>query len=206
MSLILAGGNKDFLILGGEQRAMSKDGYVISEQFRKVYRINEDLMVAFAGKIRYCEEILNPVRQYDKDDTNPFVNVEISYDIENMVENVKQKLLGTKDEDCFFGIILCGKMLHRKPKDSERNPFFMHTYIYNGKLSVSRRLFKDGGIRWSALYGNSYNHMKFCKETFQKKLVLNLEDTKEVFDLTFENGAKHDRTVNNQVIYEILEQ
>lgn len=205
MSLILAGGNKDFLILGGEQRAMGKDGHVISENFRKVYRMNEDLMVAFAGKIRYCEEILSPLRVYETEGENPFVNVEISYDIEHNVEEVAGKITGTEDENCFFGIILCGKTLHLRPKDSKRNPFFMHTYVYNGKLSVSRRLFKESGIRWSALYGNEYNHMKFCRELFQKKLTMNLKDTREIFDLTFKNGAKYDRTVNDQVIYEILE-
>lgn len=130
MSLILAGGNKDFLILGGEQRAMSKDGYVISENFRKVYRINDDLMVAFAGKIRYCEEILNPIRQYDKDDKNPFVNVEISYDIENMVENVKKKIGRNRRRRMFLWHYSLWQDASWKAKGQrEKSVFYAHLYL-----------------------------------------------------------------------------
>jgi 20S proteasome alpha/beta subunit len=205
MSLILAGGNKDFLILSGEQRAMGKDGSVISENFRKVYRINEDVMVAFAGKISYCKEILEPIRQFEAED-DLFTNVEISYEIEHMVEKVTDRLKGTMEENTFFGIILCGKTLHGRPKHTERNPFFMHSYVYNGSLMVSRRLLKENNLFWSALYNDNYNHKQFCKEMFRRKLIINVDDAKDVFQQTFDNGAKHDKTVNNQVIYEIMEQ
>lgn len=154
MSLILAGGNKDFLILGGEQRAMGKDGSIISEDFRKVYRLSDDLLVAFAGKVRYCEEALSPIREYNMGEADLFVNVEISYDIENKIEELVKQLKGTEAEKCFFGIILCGKTFHGHPKDAARNPFFMHMYIYDGSLTVNRRLFKDSGIRYMALCGS----------------------------------------------------
>lgn len=205
MSLILAGGNKNFVLVGGEQRVLDKEGKVLSEYYRKVYKVNEDLIVAFAGKIKYCEEILSPLLDKKQESDHPLTNVEIVDKIENCAAAIAERLAGTTDEKCFFGLIVCGKTLHKRPRDSKQNPYFMHLYTYNGKLSISKNMLKDSGIRWSALYGSRYNHKKICKELFARKQAVSLEDTKEVFNQTFHNGARHDRTMNNRVIYEILE-
>ena len=191
MSLILAGGNKDFLVVGADQRVLDREGKVLSEYYRKVYKLNEDMIVAFAGKIRFCEEILTPLLNR-KEEGHPLTNVEIVDAIENQAEKVRDALRGTKDQGCFFGIIACGKTLHGRPRDSKKNPYFMHMYIYNGELSVSKNMLRDNGIRWSALYGSRYNHKKVCKELFARKQAVNVKDTIEVFDQTFHNGAKFD--------------
>lgn len=205
MSLILAGGNNNFLIVGGEQRVLDKEGKVLSEYYRKVYKVNEDLIVAFAGKIKYCEEILAPLINKEKASDHPLTNVEIVDYVENKANAIADRLAGTAEEKCFFGIIVCGKTLHKRPRDSKQNPYFMHMYTYNGKLTVSKNMLKDNGIRWSSLYGSRYNHKKICKELFARKQAMNMEDTREVFNQTFSNGARHDRTMNNKVIYEILQ-
>lgn len=204
MSLILAGGNKDFMIVGGEQRVLNKAGMVISEHYRKVFKINEDFIVAFAGKVRYCEEILKPVLERKGEKGHPLANAELVDLIEKRAKGAKERLEETK-EDCFFGIIVCGKTFHGRPKDPKNNPYFMQLYTYDGDLSISKKTFRDSGISWAALYGNRYNHKKVCKELFVRKKALNLKDTREVFDQTFMNGARHDKTMNNKVLYEILE-
>ncbi|MDO4555782.1 MAG: hypothetical protein Q4B70_11640 [Lachnospiraceae bacterium] len=205
MSLILAGGNKDFLIVGADQRVLDKEGKVLSEYYRKVYRANEDMIVAFAGKIRYCEEVLGPVLEHKKVSDHPLTNVELTDMIESNSQRVADRIADSFDKDCFFGIIACGKTLHGQPRDSKRNPYFMHLYAYNGKLSVNKNMLRDYGIRWSALYGSRYNHKKVCKDLFSRTQTVSLEETKRVFNQTFHNGAKFDRTMNDKVLYEMIE-
>lgn len=205
MSLVLAGGNKDFIIVAGDQRVMDKEGNVLSEHYRKVFKINEDFIIAFAGKIPYCKAILDPVldRQEGKEETM-FDNINMAEAIENRVRKAEEELSKT-GERCYFSIIVCGKSVHGRPRDPKNNPLFLHVYNYNGALKVNKNLLKDYGIRWAALYGSQYDHKKICKQLFERTHAITKQEVQRVFNSTILNGAKFDRTVNGNVLFETIE-
>ena len=207
MSLVLAGGNKDFIIVAGDQRVMDKDGNVFSENYRKIHKINEDFIIAFAGKIPYCRAILEPVMErYEsgKEETM-FDNINMAETIERRLRLAEEELKRT-GEECYFSIIACGKSVHGRPRDVKNNPLFLHVYNFkNGKLSVNKNLMKDYGIRWAALYGSTYDHKKVCKQLFESNHAITKNEVKKVFNSTILNGARHDRTVNANVLFECIE-
>lgn len=204
MSLVLAGGNKNFIIVAGDQRVLDKEGQVLSENYRKVFKINEDFIVAFAGKIPYCKAILEPVLEREDKEETMFDNINMSETIERRVRMADEELK-KMDERCFFSIIVCGKTIHNQAKDAARNPLFMHVYNYNGSLSVKKNLLNDFGIRWSALYGSTYDHRKVCKQLFERTHAITQNEVQKIFEQTIRNGARNDRTVNSNVMYEIIE-
>ena len=204
MSLVLAGGNKNFIIVAGDQRVLDKQGQVLSENYRKVFKINEDFIVAFAGKIPYCKAILEPVLERVTKEETMFDNINMAEAIEHRARMADEELKKT-GENCFFSIIVCGKMLHSQSRDIERNPLFMHVYNYNGSLSVRKNLLNDYGIRWSALYGSTYDHKKVCKELFESTHAITRNEVEKVFKQTILNGARHDRTVNSNILFEYIE-
>ena len=204
MSLVLAGGNKNFIIVAGDQRVLDKEGQVLSENYRKVFKINEDFIVAFAGKIPYCKAILEPVLEREDKEETMFDNINMSETIERRVRMADEELK-KMDERCFFSIIVCGKTIHNQAKDAARNPPFMHVYNYNGSLSVKKNLLNDFGIRWSALYGSTYDHRKVCKQLFERTHAITQNEVQKIFEQTIRNGARNDRTVNSNVMYEIIE-
>lgn len=204
MSLVLAGGNKNFIVVAGDQRVLDKEGQVLSESYRKVYKINDDFIVAFAGKIPYCKAILEPVMEWSAGEETMFDNINMSETIERRARMADEELKRTQ-EKCFFSIIVCGKTLHSQAKDASRNPLFMHVYSYNGSLSIKKNLLNDFGIRWSALYGSNYDHRKVCKQLFERTHAITQNEVQKIFEQTILNGARNDRTVNSNVMYEIIE-
>lgn len=204
MSLILAGGNKNFIVVAGDQRVLDKQGQVMCENYRKVFKINEDFIVAFAGKIPYCKAILDPVLERGSKEETMFDNINMAETIEHRTRMADEELKKS-GENCFFSIIVCGKMLHSQSRDVKRNPLFMHVYNYNGSLSVKKNLLNDYGIRWSALYGNTYDHKKVCKQLFERTHAITQNEVQKVFQQTILNGARNDRTVNSNVLFEIIE-
>ena len=204
MSLVLAGGNKDFIIVAGDQRVMDKDGHIFSENYRKVYKINEDFIVAFAGKIPYCTAILDPILDRTGEKMTMFDNINMSEKIEKRVRMAEAELQKT-GEKCYFSIIVCGKSVHGQAREVTRNPLFLHVYNYNGKLNVTKNLLKDFGIRWSALYGSSYDHKKICKQLFERTHAITRREVEKVFQSTILNGARHDKTVNSNILFEFID-
>lgn len=204
MSLVLAGGNKNFIVVAGDQRVLDKQGQVLSENYRKVFKINEDFIVAFAGKIPYCKAILEPVLEREEREETMFDNINMSEAIEHRARMADEELAKT-GEKCFFSIIVCGKMLHSQSRDLARNPLFMHVYNYNGSLSIKKNLLNDFGIRWSALYGSTYDHKKVCKQLFERTHAITQNEVQKVFQQTILNGARNDKTVNSNILYEIIE-
>ncbi|MBE5955599.1 MAG: hypothetical protein E7253_04015 [Lachnospiraceae bacterium] len=204
MSLVLAGGNKNFIVVAGDQRVLDKQGQVLSENYRKVFKINEDFIVAFAGKIPYCKAILEPVLERGIKEESMFDNVNMSEAIEHRARMAEEELAKT-GEKCFFSIIVCGKMLHTQSRDLVRNPLFMHVYNYNGSLSIQKNLLNDFGIRWSALYGSNYDHKKVCKQLFESTHAITQNEVEKVFKQTILNGSRNDKTVNNNILFEYIE-
>ncbi len=204
MSLVLAGGNKNFIVVAADQRVLDKKGQVLSENYRKVFKINEDFIVAFAGKIPYCKAILEPVLEREEKEETMFDNVNMAEVVEHRARMAEEELKKT-GESCFFSIIVCGKMLHSQSRDIARNPLFMHVYNYNGALSVKKNLLNDFGIRWSALYGSTYDHKKVCKQLFERTHAITQNEVQKVFQQTILNGARNDKTVNGNILFEIIE-
>lgn len=204
MSLVLAGGNKNFIVVAGDQRVLDKEGQILSEHYRKVFKINDDFIVAFAGKIPYCKAILEPVMEGTDKEETMFDNINMVETIDRRARMAEEELKKTK-EKCFFSIIVCGKTLHNQAKDPARNPLFMHVYNYNGSLTVKKNLLNDFGIRWSALYGSTYDHRKVCKQLFERTHAITQNEVTKIFEQTILNGSRNDRTVNANVMYEVIE-
>ena len=204
MSLVLAGGNKNFIVVAGDQRVLDKQGQVLSENYRKVFKINDDFIVAFAGKIPYCKAILQPVLEREETGETMFDNINMSEMIEKRARMADEELK-KREEHCFFSLIVCGKTLHGQAFDEKRNPFFMHVYNYNNGLTVKKNLLNDYGIRWAALYGSTYDHRKVCKQLFESTHAITKNEVERVFQQTIRNGARHDRTVNNNILFETIE-
>lgn len=204
MSLVLAGGNKNFLVVAGDQRVLDKQGQILSENYRKVFKINEDFIVAFAGKIPYCKAILEPVLEREEKEETMFDNMNMSEAIERRARMADDELK-KMGEKCFFSIIVCGKTLHGQTFDAARNPMFMHVYNYNNGLTVKKSLLNDFGIRWAALYGSTYDHRKVCKQLFERTHAITQNEVQKVFQQTILNGARHDKTVNNNILFETIE-
>ena len=203
MSLVLAGGNKNFIVVAGDQRVLDKQGQVLSENYRKVFKINEDFIVAFAGKIPYCKAILEPVLEREPQEETMFDNINMAEAIEHRARMADEELKKS-GEHCFFSIIVCGKMLHSQCRELGKNPLFMHVYNYNGSLTVRKNVLNDFGIRWSALYGSTYDHKKVCKELFESTHAVTQNEVERVFKQTILNGARNDRTVNSNILFEYI--
>lgn len=197
MSLIMLAGNKDFILFSGEQRCTDQDGNISKENYKKVHKINPNILMGFAGDVNYCEIITKHI--FDNTFT-PSEKLYLKYDqVESLIEGQFKSVVEQVEESNgkyrkANAYIVIGGLSDNQLKVS--------TFFYEDKLSVNKIVLNEHNPKLIVFGSGKYDHNKYCVNLFSNNPYSTIENFKKIFKKTIENGIKYDNTINENLIFE----
>jgi len=147
MSVVLAYANEDTAIIAGDGRVIDANNNIYSEQYEKVKKINDRVIIGYAGEVTPCECISLLLTKEENRDTVSGLYVE---DIVNFIEMYYK----TMPPETKVGFLICGiaknskicaasTMLGQKSEiifPSNKEPFYCG--LYPGDIPEDMDVFK----------------------------------------------------------------
>ncbi|AOY53360.1 hypothetical protein [Clostridium perfringens] len=197
MSLIMVAGNKDFILFSGEQRCIDQHGNIIQEDYKKVHKINKNILIAFAGDKQYCEIITKYI--FD----NTFTSTQklcLEYDdVERLIESQFKSVVEQVEESNGMyrkakAYIILGGVSNEKLK--------LSAFFYEENFTIEKFILNEENPKLIVLGSGKYDHNGYCLNLFSNKPYSIIKNFKEIFNKTIENGLKYDITINKNLIFE----
>lgn len=198
MSLVVAIGNKDFLLFGSDMRLTKTNIRTkevnIDDSYKKVYKINKNCLIAFAGDTDYCMHVIRGFIDR-KLDLTPNINLSFEQ-IDNFVEARFKRMVNT---------IKLEPDKYRKAKAHiivggiNNGVLNLNTYFYEEEnLKVNKIILDNEKPKMITLSSGRYDHEGYYIERFSFNPIVGVENLKCIFSDTVKNGAKYDSTINNK--------
>lgn len=198
MSLVIAVGNKDFVLLCGEQKAMLSDGKS-KNKFNKVIRINNNCLIGIAGNVEgiqlLTEPILSEINKVKKEArllSYEEINCLIKEKYNKLLDSIKEGEVST-DERVFVTIA-----------GFDSNCLRMDAYFYPEDKCVDSHLkLLDLQLKYFVM-SKCDNHAVNFKKNSEKNIINSIDDFVDIFKITCEEGMKFDNSINNNCDFELI--
>lgn len=201
MSLVVAIGNKNFIVFGCEQRSVTTNTIngekTIQENYKKVFKINNDVILGFAGDADYCKIIT----KYLLDDSlSADDKLKLSYeDADEIIKSQFNSVVNQVEADT---------TKYRKAKayvvvgGRSKGTLKISSYFYENTLNINKFQLMDENPKLITLSSGKYDHEKFFTNEFRKNPIATSENVKKFFTITIKNGVKYDTSINDKIIFE----
>lgn len=198
MSLIIAVGNKDFILFAGERRktitnVVTKE-VLFEEDYKKVHRINKSVLLGFGGDLGYCNEVTKCLfdEKMNLREKHNLSYVQVDSFIEARFSRIVD--LVTKSPDQYRkakAYIVLGGL-----SDGALN---LSAYFYEDILKINKFVLESNIPKVITMGGENYDHSKYYFEEFNKDSRIEIDNFKSIFQRTVDNGIKFDKSINNKI-------
>jgi len=198
MSLVIAVGNKDFILFAGERRKTTTNFITkevsYEEDYNKVHRINKNVLLGFGGDLAYCDEI---TKYLLNEKMNLREKHNLSYDqVEGFIEARFIKIVNLIEKDLnkyrkAKAYIVLGGLSDGVLK--------LSSYFYEDALKINKFLLESNVPKIITLTSGNYDHEKYYIEEFNKNPKIEINNLKSIFQKTVNNGIKFDESINGKV-------
>lgn len=180
MSVVLCYANEDMAIISGDGRVSDIFGNVLSEDYRKMRKINESVIIGYAGVAIPCNNIADLITNPKTTDLTQYARVE------DVAESIEKKV-STFPPGLNIGFIVCG---------AGRNGKMIGAIVSSGQKLQLYPATSDAPF-FCALYPNDIPR---DTQIFEEQL---LKRTPELAMMeTIKACSKLSRTINNRMYYE----
>lgn len=193
MSVIVNVCSSDFSIMVSDNRLVRFDDSgtieVVSENYRKIHRINENVLIGFTGDAVHCQNI------FDKITKN---NVQ-RLTLEQTKNIVKSELNKNKVNELGIRIIISGR---------QSNGNFI-TYAIDSNNDFDEILYEPNKS-WCLIYAvpkpcnNSHNYGKIIESAIHDNKFSSSDELIKIIGKAIFGISKLNSTVNNTISYEVL--
>lgn len=195
MSLVQAFIYKDFIIVGGEKRAVLQDGEII-DNFNKVLKLNECVIIGMTGTIEGNACLFSNF--INRDFSMKKKNFDLDYN--EMIEVTNRSYYGNQEflnEHSVHSVVcgwdgekLTGVSYFTNDNNTDYNKPIDLTPEYDGHMRVVN-------------CGMNEHYLEACR-LFEKNKPNNILQFKNLFRDVIDNGIKFDPSINNNVSFETI--
>ncbi|WP_148550654.1 hypothetical protein [Paraclostridium bifermentans] len=198
MSLVMGVGNKDFILFAGEQRCIGQDGHVVSESYKKVHKINDNVIIGFCGDSTYCEIIT----KYLFDDTlSKEVKLKATYEeIFSLIKSQFKSVVNQVEADTKYrkanAYIIIGGNVNGKLK--------LSALFYGDKLEINELDLNSINPTLIVLESGKCNHRSNITQKFENNPKMSIKNLTLIFASSVEEGVKVDNSINDRMNFELI--
>ena len=198
MSLVMGVGNKDFILFAGEQRCTNQDGDVVSESYKKVHKINDNIIIGFCGDSTYCEIIT----KYLFDDTlSNQVKQKLSYEeVFSLIKSQFKSVVEQVEEDTKYrkakAYITIGGNTNGKLK--------LSSLFYQDTLEINEFDLDSVEPKLIVLESGKYDHNSKIVQEFSKNPIISAKNLTLIFAKVVADGVKEDNSINDKMHFALI--
>lgn len=199
MSLVMGVGNKDFILFAGEQRCINQEGDIVSESYKKVHKINDNVIIGFCGDSTYCEIIT----KYLFDDTlSKQVKLKVSYEevlslIKSQFKSVVEQVeADTKYRKAKAYVIIGGKM------DGKLK---LSALFYEDKLEINELDLNSVNPNLIVLESGRCDHRSNITKKFNDNPKISIKNLTLIFANAVKEGIEIDHSINDKMNFGLIE-
>ncbi|MGG7077608.1 hypothetical protein [Clostridium sardiniense] len=199
MSLVMGVGNKEFILFAGEQRCTNQDGDILSENYKKVYKINDNVIIGFCGDSTYCKIITKHLFDdtFSKDDILNLTYKEVFNLIKSQFKSVVEQVeADTKYRKANAYIIVGGKF-NRELKFS--------TFFYQDTLEINELNLDSMDPTLVVMESGKCDHKLNIKQEFLKDPKISIKNFTLIFARVIADGVKSDNSINDNIRFVSIE-
>ena len=197
MSFVMFAGCVYFGLMIGEKRSLDVNGNIASDNEEKVFRVNENVVIAHGGYSGIIDVVIKDIVNCDMPDDLTFdqcVN-NLQYNSQRIQNSYVEVSKEMKINTCIGIMGKKNKCIH----------FFLISFT-NGNISYSEKEFTtedDTQICFLAS-GKNENLGKLFMTEFYKMPVYSPENLQSVFQYIVDDECTHDISINNQLKCEVI--
>ena len=198
MSLVMAIGNKDFILFASEKRKTTTNiltkEITIDENCEKIFKINKNVLLGYAGDLDYCkivtESLLNNKMNLRENHNLTYKQVDnfIGARFKNIIKQVEADPIKYRKSRAY---IVVGGV--------EGGVLNLSSYFYEDELKINKFILKCATPKLITLSSGQYDHEEYFRGIFSAKPMVKIDNMKKIFNKTVMNGIKFDTSLNNNV-------
>ncbi len=200
MSLVIGVACENFVVMGGEGKAVLGNGQTITD-FRKVFKINQNILIGIAGTLQGIKTFAGFLfNVQDSRFTIKRFNPEPSYnEIKELLDDSYDDIIKNGNCDTFF-VAIAGW---------NGQQFCMDSYFYNstGKANNKRAHIvpqSTNDFKCVCLENCSPNHFNDFMSYATKMTEASIIQTKNAIKNTIDMGITYDDSINKNYMFETI--
>lgn len=200
MSLVIGVACGEFVVMGGEGKAVLSNGQIITD-FRKVFKINNHILIGIAGTLQgintfagFLFNIHDSRFVIKKFPSEPPYN-----EIKKLLDDSYDNIIKTGNCDTFF-VAIAGW---------DGNQFCMDSYFYNNTDQTNNKRThiipqSSNDFKCVCLENCSPNHFNDFMSFAAKITEVSIIQTKNAIKNTIDTGIAYDSSINKNYIFETI--
>lgn len=197
MSFVVFVGCQYWGLMLGDTRSLDLNKNIVSNDSKKIYRINNTVAIAFAGYTGVIEPMIEDII-HSKNKQN------LSYmQCSNILKNCSMRIEKSykefsKNAKINTGIGLMGI--------SNEHMNFLFIKFYNGEISLLERQFENDDDSMISVLGNGmYGNLdKLFLEEFNKNKIVSIKNIASIYEKILLSESINDISINDKFIKEII--
>lgn len=208
MSLVIAEFTPEYVVFGCDQRK-TNGTEIKCEDYRKIFKINDECIIGFAGNILDLGYIIGKIVSFSNTENNEYASINSSMvnksytEINSIMKESYNEIRKCIDEyggsddkynrDIFAFILLGG---------IESGSIKLDYYVFEKGKAIDNHLsFPPEDCKFVCI-GDGNIHMKNFSLNSAKYSVRTIRNFKNAFQDTLDQGVKFDNTINNLSLFE----
>ncbi len=200
MSLVIGVACGEFVVMGGEGKAVLNNGQIITD-FRKVFKINHNILIGIAGTLQGVNNFAGFLFNIqDSRFTTKRFQPEPSYnEIKELLDDSYDDIIGNGNSETFF-VAIAGW---------DGQQFCMDSYFYNSTDKTNNKRShivpqSTNDFKYVCLENCGAKHSNDFMSFATKMTEASIIQTKNAIKNTIDIGLVYDNSINKNYIFETI--